>query len=866
MSVLVRVSRWVLRRALGAAPAAEQVLGDLEEEFGARPAGLTRDAGYAIAALRLAFGYGVWHRLRQVGGVDVRPGGWARDIRYGGRALLRRPTYLLAGVTTLALGIGADTAIFSVVWHSLLRPLPFPAAERIVILGDRALNRATGLSNMSVPDLLELRDRTRAFDAVSAFEYASHLVAGDGEPADLLGLRVNAGFFGLVGLPPRLGRDFREEDDRPGATPVVVLSDGLWRDRFGADPDIIGRTIRVDLEPRVVIGVADPAMTWRAGPQLWTPWAWDAEARAERGRRYVFAVARRAEGVAEAAATAELAAYSADLRTRFPQFNENRAMVSIGVVEWTVGWGRRFMTILAGAAALVLLVACVNVANLMLARASGRRAELAMRRALGASRFQAARVFLAEALVLAGAGVVLSLLVAWSGVRLFLAMWSASIPRAEGVAVNGPALAFAVLAGLGIALFVGLVPMLAVDGGSALRASGRGAVRASDRIQSALVVVEVALGVVLVAAAGLLANTAARLSAVDLGVAERGALAFRVSLPALRYGVVADAVTFFEAFTTSVEALPGVASVGLSTRAPLSGGTNGTFATSADPGAESLVEMRGVTPGWFDATGQRIVEGRLPTSADARPGTRAIVVNRALARSLFPEGDAIGRELRDGDEAWTIVGVVSDVRDFGPAEDPRPTAYWPYGGDVLSFRSMSVLVRADGASTTALLPAIRERLRALDADLPLEDVATLETLASRTLGRERRATLALVGAFAILAVVLALVGIYAVMAFVVEERRREVGVRVALGATRTGIVRLVCGRGLQLAAIGIAIGLAGAFLAGRAVAHLLWQVRPADPLTLAGTALLFLAIALAGAALPARRAAKVEVTEALRAG
>jgi predicted permease len=399
-----------------------------------------------------------------------------------------------------------------------------------------------------------------------------------------------------------------------------------------------------------------------------------------------------------------------------------------------------------------------------------------------------------------------------------------------------------------------------------LRGAGRGNVRGSGRVQNALVVLEVALGVVIVAAAGLLVNTALRLARVDLGVQTRDALVFRVTLPETRYGAAGAATNFFESLTRELSTLPAVTAVGLGTREPLSGGTNGNFATSRDADATHLVEMRAVSPAWFDATGQRLVAGRLLTPADARSAD-ALVVNEKLARSLFGPGvAAIGQELRATwtEGRWTIVGIVSDVRDFGPAEDARPTAYWSFGGDVLGTTSMAVVVRTASGARGNTLQLVRERLRSLDADLPVSDPATMTELAHLTIGQERRTSLSLVASFALLGLVLAALGIYAVIAFSVEERRREMGVRMALGATGRTVLGLVCSRALRLAAIGVVIGIAGALLTGRLVAHLLWHVRPADPLTLSATAAVFFFAALLGSMLPARRAARVGVADVLR--
>jgi putative ABC transport system permease protein len=868
-----RVARALLRACLPADERGDSMLGDLEEEYERRAGRPARGLWYAVQAVRLSLGYGLWRRLRRRRRAAPARGGrgsgglWL-DLRHAARSLRRRPTYLLAGVATLALGIGADTAIFSVVYESVGRPLPFPRADGLLVLGDRGEADAPGPhSNMNVANFLDLRSATRAFTGMAAFEYGSFLVGGDLDPAHVTGLRVTEDFFDVLGRPPRVGRDFRADDDRPGASRVVILSDVLWRTRFGADPAIIGRTIALNLEPHTVVGIAAPDVTWRAEPQLWVPYAWPEEVRNDRRRRTIFAVGRLADGVTATAGIAELQSHFARIRETYPEPNQNRTVDGADLFEWTVGWGRHLMRLLAVAAGLVLLIACVNVANLMLARAEGRRGELAMRRALGAGRARAAWVFVSEGLLLGVLGGIAGIALAFAGVRLLVTAYGASIPRAEAVGVNSPALLIALGGASVTGLLVGLVPAAMLD---ALRERtgqlGGRVTRGGGRVQQGLVILEIALAVVIVAATGLLVNTALRLGSVDLGVEERGALTFRITLPGARYGAAGQGPAFLYSALDEMRALPGITAAGLGTRAPLSGGTNGNFTTPAQPDAQHLVEMRAVSPEWFDALGQRRVAGRLLDAADARSGVNVVVVNETLARTMFPDGDALGQQLHATfiEHPSTIVGVVSDVRDLGPMREPRATAYWPYGGDVLSATSMAVVVRTRGVPPASVLPAIRERLRALDPDVPLADVATLEDVAAATIGRDRRAALSLMAGFAVLALILAVLGIYAVVAFGVEERRREVGVRMALGATRTGVLRLVCGRGLRLAIGGIVLGLVGAALSSRLVAHLLWGVTPADPLTLLATALIFLTAAFAGSFLPARRASSFHVADILR--
>ena len=865
----------LVRRCLPRDVRGESVCGDLIEEYGLRESGHWRDAWFALQGLRLAVGYGLWDRVRRrrgwrgdrgLGAPGLGGGPWL-EVSHAARTLVRRPTFLLAGVVTLALGIGADTAIFSLVWHSALRPLSYPHPEQLVFLGDHPQDQPSNLWNMNIANFLELRERTRTFQSMAAFEYRSYLVGGEGDPARVLGLVVTHDFFDVLGRSPRLGRDFSPSDDVADASRVVILSDAMWRTHFGSDPQIVGKTVSIDLLPYHVIGVTAPDIAWRSAPALWTPYAWDAETRSARLRRRIWAVGRLDGGQTIESGVAELRSLFDDIRTAHPEPNQGLTVGGQDLHEWTVGWGRGLMQLLSGCAGLVLLIACINVANLMLARAHGRRAELATRRALGAGRYRAGCAFLSEALLLALAGGALGIPVAHGGVRLLIAIYGESVPLASMVRVSGTALAFACAASVGTGLVIGLVPAVAMDRRNLtdlLRGSGRGATR-GGHVQDVLVMLEVALGVVLVATAGLLVNTALRLSRVDLGIAEGGALTFRLTVPESRYGGPGVANTFFESVARELAALPGVAAVGLATRDPLNGGTNGEFTTSREPDAKKLVETRGIISDWFPAVGQRVVAGRNLVPGDASSG--GIVVNQALARALFGgEVEALGQQLRATwyDARWGIVGVVTDVRDFGPTETPRPTGYWPIGSDLHVTNSMAVLVRTTGVTPTPWLPAIRERVRTLDADLALSNISTLSSLAARTAGRERRTSLSLVATFAALALILSAIGIYAVIAFGVEESRRELGVRMALGADGRTVIALVCARGVRLAAVGLGIGFAGVLLAGRLVQHLLWQVRPADPLTLFTTALVFVLAALVGSAIPARRAASVRLSEILR--
>ncbi len=877
---LLALVRWSLPRD---ATLADSILGDLHEDYTRfRPLAL-RPLWFLAVAISLTAGYlgaRAWRWLRRNAVLphekrkrsDIMLDAWLLDARQAARALLRRPAYTLAAAGTLALGTGAGTAIFTVLWGALLRPLPYAHPEQLVRIGDRGLKDSpVAYSSMSVPNFLDLRERAHQFAGLEAFGYTQYNVTGALGPQRILGMNVSPGFFGLLGVHPLLGRDLAAADDLPGAQPVVLLSEELWREQFGADASVVGHSVIVDQVPHLVIGVLPRALAFPSSPRLWTPFHWDAQLRSTRRARRINGVGRLRPGVTVEQGRSELETLFARLAADYPQANEGWSSAVGSFSEWSVARSRRLLNLFAGGTLLLLLIACVNVAGLAIARTQDRRHELAVRAALGAGRLRILRHFVAESLVLALAGGLGGLLFSLWATRLLLRLYPRTIPRADAIRMDGVVLLFAALLSLLAGLLVGLLPALQLRGGAlrgGLRAGGRGTAGGRQGMRRGLVVTEIALAVMLAAGAGLLLRTTRQLSRIDLGIGARGALIFDIGLPAARYGS-AEAITgFYNSLLGSLAATPGVEAVGATTRRPLAGGTNGEIVLPGRDVRPTLVEMREATPGFFAAVGIRLRSGRLLQDADMRRGAGVAVVSEALARLLFPEGDALGRRVGfpDGGATFEIVGVVSDLSEFGPEHPSRPTLYWPWASGGLTsglpISQLTVVLRA--AEPLRMLPLVRNQVHALDPDLPVFQVTTLADLAARSIGEQRRSATSLLGILALCALLLGAVGIYGLVSYTVAQRTRELGVRTALGATAAGLVRMVVGEGVRLTVAGVALGTLAALASTRVLDNLLFGVTATDPLTLATVTLLLLLAAVLASALPALRAAKVEAIAALR--
>jgi predicted permease len=794
-----------------------------------------------------------------------------RDLIRAARALRDRPGFTLTIVVTLALGIGANAAIFSLVDASLLRPLPFVEPDRLVALGEA---RPSGeADDLAAPTFVEWRHAARSLEALAAWTWWGLALTGRGEPEELLTIRASPSLFPTLGAGAALGRTFAPEEEAPGRGAVVLLSDGLWRRRFGADPGILGRTLVLDGEPRTVVGVMPRGFRFPdAEIDLWIPLGFHDYERESRTIRMFNVIGRLAPGATIDGARAEMAAIAAATAAREPGTHR-------GWSAWVEPAASRLVNapaalpLLLGAVGLVLLIACANVASLLLARGAERERDLAVRAALGAGRGRLARELLAEALVLAAAGGALGLLLSGWLVDLVQALDPEGLPGWHEVRVDGRAVAFTAAASLAAALLAGLVPALRAarpDLDRALReGSGRATARRATRAREALAVGETALAIVLVAGAGLLVQSLLRVVRTDPGFDSRRALVASLFLPGSRYDGPGVGRRFFEDLLARSGALPGVLAAGGVSALPLAEvGEDYDVpyrVTDRPPTSDESpsADFRVATTGYFRALGIPLVAGRDFATTDVEGAPAVAVVNRTLARRAFGERDPLGRRLtleRSGEEV-TVVGVVGDVRHRGLDAEPRPEIYRPLGQDDHT-HALTIVLRTAGPPL-ALADPLKRTVLELDPDLPISVLTTLEDLTSSSVA-SRRMDAAVLGSFAALALLLAALGLHGALAGAIAGRTRDIGIRMALGAGRRRVMREVVGRGLALAATGFALGLPAAVLLARVLRGMLVGVGPADAATHAGAAVVLLGTALLAAWLPARRAAGVDAAAALR--
>ena len=802
------------------------------------------------------------------------------DIRFAFRSLRRSPTLAIAVVLTLALCIGATTAVFSVVYAVLFRPLPFTDPGGLMLFTEVWKGRTGG--SVSVGNWADAKREDRLFAHLVPMAGASVNLAGSDVPENVAGARVGWDFFRLLGVTPALGRAFLPEEDRPGSDGVVVLSDGLWRRRFGADRSIVGREIRIDGVPRQVIGVMPASMDYTLyDEELWLPAAFTPAQLAEHDEHYLTVVGRLKPGVSPAQVQPELNQIARGLRERFPQENDERSLTVSNLHEELVGDYRTRLYVLLGAVGFVLLIACANIANLLLARATARSRETAIRAAVGAGRRHIVRHALAESLVLAAAGGLVGVLAAYWGVAALAAIGPADIPRLGLARVDGPVLLFVVALTLLAGLIFGLAPAVRMASQlpqEALKEGGRTAGGRRDRLRSALVVGEIALALVLLTGAGLLIRSAIALNQVDPGFDPRGVLVGRVSLPASGYDSAAVAEQAFERIAERLTVAPGVTAAGLASSAPFEGGgDNGLIPEGRPLNVQSAIpaDFRLVTPGYIQAMGLRLRAGRAFAAQDREGSQRVMLVNETLARRAWPGEDPIGKRVAccepgpDGTPNWkTVVGVVGDVHARGlgreaPAEFYLPMAQAPKAAWRWIDRTMTLAVRAPGDPMSAA-PAMRDAVWALDRSLPVYNIATMGDRRTASLASSRFSTL-LLTAFGGIALVLAAIGVYGVISYGVTQRAQEIGIRVALGAGRARVLRLVVGHAAGLTGLGLLLGLAGAMLLSRLMGGLLFRVSPTDPPTLGAGVLVLSGVALVAALLPAERAARLDPSVTLRA-
>jgi putative ABC transport system permease protein len=792
-----------------------------------------------------------------------------QDLRYGARILLKKPSFTLIAVLTLALGIGANTAIFSLVNAVLLRSLPFAEPERLVWTWGEFSggNRAS----TSPPDFLDYRANNRTFEELAAMLFNSFNVTGSGEPERVIGSTVTANFFQALGVKLIQGRAFTPEEERSGSAQVTIISQKLWQRRFGGDPQIIGKTITLDGRNHTIVGVAPDATRVLQEAEIWTPLNFDHPEMKIRRFHFLRAIGRLKQGVTLQQAQADMDAVCAGLEKLYPESNKDWRLRLVPMREYLVGDTRRPLYILLGAVGLVLLIACANVANLTLAQAAGRQKEVALRHALGANRVRLIRQLMTESALLSVTAGAIGLLLARWGTDLLMALAPETITRVGEIELDNRVLGFTLLVSLLTALFFGLAPAFQSsrpDLNETLKEGGKGGGSSSrlGRARNALIVIEVALALVLLVSAGLLIKSFRRLQEVDPGFDPRNLLTMRLFLPMSKYAEPQQRQAFFEQVLRRIEALPGVRAVGTSTSIPTLGGGDTYFTIEGKPFPDPNRKVTAFNPmvshDYLRAMKIPLIKGRHFTEPETKEEkAKTVIINEAFARTYFADDEPLGKRLIiDMGEPWAceIVGVARDTTQFALDLGAFPLMYLPSirAGDA------AIVVRTSG-DPLALTASVRAAVREVDGDQPIADIRSLDQILSSMAGEARFRTL-LLGVFATVALLLSAIGIYGVIAYSVAHRTREIGIRIALGAQIRDVAGLVIWQGMKLALIGVGIGIAGALAVTRVLSSLLFNVSPTDPLTFIGVATLLALVALLACYVPARRATKVDPMIALR--
>jgi putative ABC transport system permease protein len=805
-----------------------------------------------------------------------------QDVRFGARMLAKKPGLTFVAVLTLALGIGANTAIFSVVNAVLLRPLPYPQPDRLVYIFRVQPPIVSG--SISRPDFLELMAQNQSFQGLAAYTFATFNLTGVDQAERLRGALVSEDFFSLFGINAAQGRYLLPSDNQPGSPRVTVISYGVWQRRFGGDPKIVGQTIALNGDSYTVVGITPKEFNFPSSTDAWMP-ARLPEGQQPRGSNYLLGVGRLKDNVTVEQARAQLNQIAASLADQFPQNDTNLSFLVSPLLDLQVRNIRPILWIMLGAVGFVLLIACANVANLLLARAMARQKEIAIRTAMGASRWQIVRQLLTESILLAILGGGLGILLAVWAVDLLVAFAPSNIPRVREVNVDGWVLGFTLLVSLGTGLLFGLAPAMQVsksDLNETLKEGGRSAATGSPRqalLRRALVVFEIASSLVLLICAALLIVSISRLTRVDPGFDPRPLLTADVSFPrqpvspsdkpigALRKQLNST-VSFLTQVQQRVAQLPGVEAVGAINDLPVTGrsSVNGGFSIVGqppwEPGKTPVAEYRTVTNDYFRALGVPVIKGRTFNDADTLDSTPVVIINETMAKLYFAGEDPLGKQINALTASPSqVVGVVGDARQWSLELPPAAELYFPYSQAAINAEA-SLVVRSNG-DPASLSDAVRNIVREVNTDAPVLRLKTMnEILALST--AQQRFTMGLMAVFAAVALVMAIIGLYGVMSYSVTQRTHEIGIRMALGAERKDVMRLIVGQGLTLAVIGVGTGLVAAFAFTRLLATLLFGVSAKDPLTFAAVALIMLVVALGACFVPARRATKVDPMVALR--
>jgi putative ABC transport system permease protein len=799
-----------------------------------------------------------------------------QDLHYAVRRLFKSPGFTLVAVLTLALGIGANSAIFSVVNGVLLKPLPFPESDRLVGLFHVTEGRRVVMSG---PNFTDVVHAATTLENAAAISTGRTILTGEGEPARLQTADVSASLFNVLRVKPELGRTFSADENTPGKSNLVILSHALWEQRFGSDPKVVGRMIKLDGVSKEVIGVMPRGFDYPDGRQAWMPIEYDENfVTKQRGAWFLETVARLKPGITPQQAAAEVETIGKNLARQYPDADSEIGMTAFPLLEALVGDIRRAVLILLGAVAFVLLIACTNVANLLLARAAAREIEMAVRTALGAGRGRLVRQLLTESVLLSLFGAGIGLLLAVWGVELLTSMKPQGIPRLDNVRIDGTVILFTIGIGVVTGILFGLVPAFTTTRGlsASLKEGGRGAVtsRAGSRLRAALVVAELALAVMLLAGAGLLMRSFVKLQAVDPGFRPEQALTFELSLPDARYAEDPARIAFFDQLLPRLRALPGVRSAAAVMGLPLSGLD---FIISFEvegrppvpPAQRPAMQVRVATPEYFGTIGVPIRRGRGFT-ADDRLGTqKVVVITEAAARQFFPGEDPIGKTIKLG---WghgpgkpraggMVVGIIGDVKDSGLDEANPPQIYMPLRQWPVSF--MAVVMKT-AVPPTSLAEAARSQVLAIDPNLPVSNLNTLDAIVAKSISQQRFYML-LLSIFASVALILAAIGIFGVLSYAVSQRTREIGIRMALGAQGGSVVGLIVSQAMLLVVSGVIAGTVLALFLSQTMTRMLFSITPTDPTTFAAVALVLGMVALLASYLPARRATRVDPIVALRA-
>jgi len=804
-----------------------------------------------------------------------------QDIRYAFRMWLRTPGFTSVAILALALGIGANTAIFTIVNAVLIERLPFHDPDRLVMVWESNARRPNRPNTVGPANFLRWQERATAFDQLAGFFETRVNLTGAAEPVELVAQNVTTNFFGALGVAPMLGRTFLPGEGPDGKDRVVVLTHELWQRRFGGDPAVIGRAIQLNSRPFTVIGVMPPGISLfvKAGslvgktPQLWIPFAFTAAAREPHGR-YMMAIARLKPGVPQSEAQTQMSTIASGLTKEFPQFDTGWTVKLVPIHDQLSGELRPALLVLSGAVAFVLLIACANVANLLLARGAVRQREIAIRTAVGAARARIIRQLLTESVVLGVAGGLFGVLVAQWSLALLLALSPIDLTAVGPVNISYTVLGFTAVVSLLTAIVCGFAPAFEgsrADIQEALKDGARqvGAGTRHRRLRHAFVIAEIALAVVLLVGAGLMLRSLATLQRVDPGFDSHNVLTMRVSLPQAMYGDDAARLRFFRGAVARIADIPGVRAAGAISFLPFAGlGAATDFRIVGQPpprpGQGAVVDVKVCDNGFFRAMDVPLLRGRLFSDREALEPSHVVVINDTMARRFFPNTDPIGRQIAIDMMSpvipSVIVGVVGDVKNADLTAESRAMSYWPH--PELAYGAMTLTVRTAG-DPAPMAPLVEGAIHALDKDQPVSDVKTMDQWIAKSLAQTRFSSL-LLTVFAGLALLLAAIGIYGVMSYAVSQRTPEIGIRLALGAERRDILQMIVGNGIRLAAIGLTIGVLLAAVLSRTLTSLLFETAATDPLTFAIVVLVLGTVAVVASYLPARRAAKIAPVEALR--